>query len=45
MATVIQKAYPALERVALDALKQWRFAPSEANVASQGIVTVDFVVQ
>lgn len=45
MATVVQKAHPALERAALDALKQWRFAPSEASTASQGIVTVDFVVQ
>lgn len=45
LATVIQKAHPALERAALDALKQWRFATSETGGTSQGIVTVDFVVQ
>ena len=44
-ATVIQKAHPALERAAVDAIKQWRFAASETSGASQGIVTVDFVVQ
>jgi protein TonB len=45
LATVIQKAHPVLERAALDALKQWRFATSETDGTSQGTVTVDFVVQ
>jgi protein TonB len=45
LATVTQKAHPALERAALQALKQWRFAPSNTGAVSDGIVTVDFVVQ
>jgi TonB family protein len=44
----LQKADPTLERLSMDALRQWRFNPLDANeeqVSQQGIITFRYVLR
>lgn len=44
-ATLVYKAHPSLEEAALDALRQWRFAPVPGAADAEGVVTVEFVLR
>jgi TonB family protein len=41
----IKKADPALERVAMEALRQWRFNPIDEDIIMEGIIPFTFILR